>query len=551
MKLLIIRNNKNPGTGEGNDLLRSVISSEPAGSIILDALSRTLSWPHNNRAVYAVPKEWNIEADTTKPKLITYTADVPISSEFLSKTRGCSWFVICNARFAAQINNELLDKLLGGVEADVVAVNAKPDLLAYTEKVRLTTKGKVAGFRRLFSDSAELASIPADWPCRVFIKTNVLDQVLGNRALPQSFSDFVIRCRANRLTVRAINVAGTVLDLETQCGLLSLCRTAVGLLRSADLNHSELPGSARFIGKVLLGTNVDVGSKVIVAGPSIICNDAKIAQGTVINSCIICNNVSVPRDQFVQNRIIERPQYNWKQLKQDRKDNSKLISCHKFDLSHQKTSNNSFRTRPRFSYTRCFKRLADIVIATIVLALFAPFFPVIALAIKLTSKGPIFFKDLRQGLYGKEFNCLKFRTMIIGAEKIQEKLRALNQTDGPQFKMVDDPRINAVGRFLRDTYIDEIPQFFNVLLGQMSVIGPRPSPESENTQCPPWRDARLSVRPGITGLWQVCRTRQPMKDFQEWIHYDIKYVRGLSLKVDLWIYWQTVKELLKNFIQQF
>ncbi|MEK7992640.1 MAG: sugar transferase, partial [Planctomycetota bacterium] len=86
---------------------------------------------------------------------------------------------------------------------------------------------------------------------------------------------------------------------------------------------------------------------------------------------------------------------------------------------------------------------------------------------------------------------------------------------------------------------------------QMSVVGPRPSPESENTLCPHWRDARLSVRPGITGLWQIFRTREPMRDFQEWIHYDVQYVRSLSLKTDLWICWQTTRKLLDNFISQF
>jgi lipopolysaccharide/colanic/teichoic acid biosynthesis glycosyltransferase len=141
--------------------------------------------------------------------------------------------------------------------------------------------------------------------------------------------------------------------------------------------------------------------------------------------------------------------------------------------------------------------------------------------------------------------------MVTGAHAIQEKLRVVSQVDGPQFNMADDPRISTVGWFLRETYIDEIPQFFNVLLGQMSVVGPRPSPEPENTLCPFWRDARLSVRPGITGLWQISRTREPMKDFQEWIRYDVEYVRNLSLKMDLWICWQTTKKLLDNFISQF
>jgi lipopolysaccharide/colanic/teichoic acid biosynthesis glycosyltransferase len=141
--------------------------------------------------------------------------------------------------------------------------------------------------------------------------------------------------------------------------------------------------------------------------------------------------------------------------------------------------------------------------------------------------------------------------MTVGAHEIQDKLRVVSEVDGPQFKIADDPRISTVGRFLREIYIDEVPQFFNVLLGQMSTVGPRPSPESENTLCPWWRDARLSARPGITGLWQVCRTRQPMNDFQEWIYYDTNYVRDLSLKLDLWICWQTAKRMAHNFVTQF
>jgi lipopolysaccharide/colanic/teichoic acid biosynthesis glycosyltransferase len=190
------------------------------------------------------------------------------------------------------------------------------------------------------------------------------------------------------------------------------------------------------------------------------------------------------------------------------------------------------------------------VIAGIALLLFAPFFPIIAVVIKLSSSGPVFFKDKRQGIHGKAFNCIKFRTMIVGADNMQDKLRALNQVDGPQFKIGDDPRVNNVGRFLRATYVDEVPQFINVLLGQMSVVGPRPSPELENELCPFWRYARLSVRPGVTGLWQVFGTREPLRDFQEWIHYDVKYIKELSLKLDLWICYQTAKKIIKLFVSQ-
>jgi lipopolysaccharide/colanic/teichoic acid biosynthesis glycosyltransferase len=154
-------------------------------------------------------------------------------------------------------------------------------------------------------------------------------------------------------------------------------------------------------------------------------------------------------------------------------------------------------------------------------------------------------------LHGVEFNCLKFRTMIVGSDLIQHKLRSKNQVDGPQFKMDKDPRITAVGRFLRDTFIDEIPQFINILRGDMSVVGPRPSPRAENVNCATWRDCRLSVRPGITGLWQICRTRKSGCDFQEWIYYDTSYVRHLTLGMDLFVVWKTFVKLTRDFVNQF
>ena len=118
--------------------------------------------------------------------------------------------------------------------------------------------------------------------------------------------------------------------------------------------------------------------------------------------------------------------------------------------------------------------------------------------------------------------------------------------------MTDDPRITTVGRFLRETYLDEIPQFFNVLCGQMSVVGPRPSPESENTLCPSWRDARLSVRPGITGLWQVSPDRgSPRRTSRSGFYYDTQYVRDLSFGLDLWICWRTFRRMVANFVSQF
>jgi lipopolysaccharide/colanic/teichoic acid biosynthesis glycosyltransferase len=132
------------------------------------------------------------------------------------------------------------------------------------------------------------------------------------------------------------------------------------------------------------------------------------------------------------------------------------------------------------------------------------------------------------------------------AEKIKEKLAKQNQADGPQFFMENDPRLTRIGAFIRKTNLDELPQFFNVLAGHMSVVGPRPSPRRENQFCPAWREARLSVRPGITGLWQVNRTRIRGADFQEWIKYDIEYVENQGWLLDLRIIWKTILVFLRG-----
>jgi len=575
MQLIIIHRNKNRTIGNSN-LLRFAISSEPIASLILKALSRgfpqsrvsSLCRGRNSKIMCAIPEEWGIKPckiyyqpaafrrafSGRRAKIISYTEDVPICFELPRRVKRRTWVAFSNGRFATQISEELLDKVLAKTQADVLAVNAQPELLAYHEKVQLAAQNKVAGFRRVYTNSAEPAPLPINWPHYIFIKIEVLDQVLVDNALPESFSAFLQRCQSTALTLRAVNVAGVASDLETEDGLLNFCRTWLSNIRPAlagkTRNSNMISPDSRLAGKVLLGKNVHIGPKAIVIGPTIISDNVKIKKGAVINSSIIGPGVCVPPNQLVQNRVVKGPKCNWKRLNRSTNDFSKQINHMKCDLNHRQHED-TFRNWPRFSYARCFKRIADCFAAIIVLIMFAPIMPFIALAIKLTSPGPAFFKDKRQGLHGKEFCCLKFRSMPVGADKIQDKLRMISQVDGPQFKIKDDPRLTTVGRFLRDTYIDEVPQFFNVLLGQMSVIGPRPSPEVENTLCPFWRDTRLSVRPGITGLWQVCRTRQSMKDFQEWIHYDTEYVKNLSLRTDLWICWQTAKEMVRNLISQF
>ncbi len=210
------------------------------------------------------------------------------------------------------------------------------------------------------------------------------------------------------------------------------------------------------------------------------------------------------------------------------------------------TFSRAVQPRPISSLGRASKRAFDVAFAMVALLLTLPLYPLVMLAIWLEDGRPFFFAHKRETMGGKEFPCIKFRSMRKDAEQIKAELQQHNQADGPQFYMDFDPRLTRVGRLLRMTNIDELPQFINVLLGHMSVVGPRPSPQSENQYCPPWREARLSVRPGITGLWQVRRTRVRGLDFQEWIKYDIEYVENRSWRMDLGIIRETIVTLVRG-----
>ena len=198
------------------------------------------------------------------------------------------------------------------------------------------------------------------------------------------------------------------------------------------------------------------------------------------------------------------------------------------------------------SFYPAFKRAFDATVAAVVLLLLLPLCLLLAALVKLESKGPIFFGHIREGLGGKAFRCWKFRTMFVGADQQQRKLLQLNQVDGPQVKVRRDPRRTVLGRFLTASNVDELPQLWTVLVGEMSLVGPRPSPFRENQVCVPWREGRLSVRPGISGLWQICRHDRDKGDFHQWIYYDLLYVRHMSLLLDLKIMFLTLVAFAKG-----
>ncbi len=195
------------------------------------------------------------------------------------------------------------------------------------------------------------------------------------------------------------------------------------------------------------------------------------------------------------------------------------------------------------------KNIFDCIAASALLIITMPLFIVVPVLIKLSSKGPVFYRQERCGLHGRRFTCYKFRTMVENADRIQEKLSCMDETDGPVFKVKDDPRIIPyVGKFLRRTGIDELPQLLNVIIGQMSLVGPRPALPKEVEQYDLWHRRRLSMKPGITCIWQVMPGRNKVS-FEKWMEMDLEYIDNWSLWLDCKLIIKTVPAILFGYGQ--
>jgi lipopolysaccharide/colanic/teichoic acid biosynthesis glycosyltransferase len=197
-----------------------------------------------------------------------------------------------------------------------------------------------------------------------------------------------------------------------------------------------------------------------------------------------------------------------------------------------------------FDKTKLGKRLGDIVLSSIALIVLSPLMLVVAIAVKLTSKGPVLFKQQRAGLGGAPFTFFKFRTMYTDAERHKSDLLQFNERTGPVFKMENDPRITRLGVHLRKWSLDELPQFINVLKGDMSLVGPRPPTMDEVEKYESWHKYRLEVKPGITCIWQVYARHE--KSFENWVRLDIKYKRERSFLLDMKLIILTLPAILSR-----
>jgi lipopolysaccharide/colanic/teichoic acid biosynthesis glycosyltransferase len=295
-----------------------------------------------------------------------------------------------------------------------------------------------------------------------------------------------------------------------------------GAMVRGAMVRGEVAEGARLAGPVVVGVGARIEAGALIVGPAVIGDGARVGAGAVVAQCLVLPGATIQAGASLRHRVIVN--------RVDREG----------ERTEQRNTIRNVRTIPAggdapvlHATYPVVKALVEPIIALAALVALAPVLLLAALMVRLDSPGSIFYGDRREGRGGRPFRCWKFRSMRTDANDLQPMLAAQQQLDGPQFKMDRDPRVTRVGRWLRQLNVDELPQLWNVVLGQMSFVGPRPSPFRENQICVPWRNGRLSVQPGITGLWQVCRRDRALGDFHQWIRYDLLYVRHMSFLVDV------------------
>ncbi len=308
----------------------------------------------------------------------------------------------------------------------------------------------------------------------------------------------------------------------------------------------EISPTAYLLGPILIGDGCNIKDRAQVIGPTVIGNNCLISEGVLVRESILWNGTSllnrsrieysilgshsiIPDEYCIKNMLV----LNGTKLK-----DANLIPKNYNIQGILSTAIN------RQKVGKIAKRIMDVALSATGIILLLPLFLLVAIAIKIDSPGPVFYIQKRCGRGGKFFGMVKFRTMIANAEKLHKELIGENETDGPMFKLSNDPRVTRLGRIMRKTSIDELPQLLNVLKGEMSLVGPRPLIMDEMKFSPSWRDTRLKVKPGITGLWQIQGRSEA--SFHDWIRYDTYYVKNQSFWLDIKILFKTIKVILQK-----
>lgn len=433
------------------------------------------------------------------------------------------WLLLLDARWYSpdwpSLIAGLLQRRTGTATARHLTPTAPLGANATRERVEFDSQRRVRRIQRLYEG-------------RTLLQVGALAATLAPVASLRRVTEPLLCLRDLRAQLVAVGapsedtpIPGEVLDLFEPQSLIHLSER----LSEAGFRHpsAQVHAEARLVGPVWIqpGAQLDAGATIV--GPAVIGPRSRVGRNALVAHSVLLSDAEVPDDECASRAVVTA-------LRGDRAANPPPLDLpvdESIGAPARRRSRTATAARPRLY--PLVKLSLDILSSGLALLVLSPVLLVTAILVKATSRGPVFYRDEREGLGGRTFNCIKFRTMVVDAHQMQRGLMATNEVDGPQFKMKRDPRITRLGALLRRTNLDELPQLFNVLAGQMSLVGPRPSPFRENQICVPWRNARLSVRPGITGLWQLCRSEREYSDFHQWIHYDTLYVRNLSFWLDL------------------
>ena len=309
--------------------------------------------------------------------------------------------------------------------------------------------------------------------------------------------------------------------------------------------NSSVSSQAYVLGPVLIGAHCTVEPHAQIIGPAVIGDGCTIEAGGLVRESVLWSGAAIARGGRVEYSVVgsgcsvtSGSQLNECIMVNDRTPVEQALRPATARTPRTGSRSGAWRSAPSSTFGALLKRAIDILGASHGLVLLSPLFVAIAVAIMLDSPGPVLFSQQRCGEGGRPFRMLKFRTMVVNAETLQKQYAENKDVDGPVFKVFKDPRVTRVGRSLRKLSFDELPQLWNVLAGDMSLVGPRPLIMEEMRYSPSWRDLRLSIKPGITGLWQIGGRNH--SSFHDWILKDISYVRTHSVWQDLVILMKTI-----------
>ncbi len=405
------------------------------------------------------------------------------------------------------------------------------------ELVQTDEDGRVCRIQRYFE--------PVTWPFPSGVMASLVPVACAQMTLPltlTSLEDLRMQLSASGIPNQDVPFHGDCFDLDDESGALALSERRVSALATLrELGRVRGAGgdsmislkaaihpTARLVGPVVVRDGATIGAGALVVGPATISDRASVGVGAIVAQCLVLPDATVADGVTVRHRVVNGDSLHAAALAGQRRHTAPHL------LAAPEIARRALPTYVSI------KALGEPVLAFVALVLLSPVLFVLAMIVKFTSTGPVFYGDSREGKDAKPFKCWKFRSMLTNADDLQRALAAQQKMDGPQFKMENDPRVTKIGSILRKLNVDELPQLWNVVRGEMSFVGPRPSPFRENQICVPWRNGRLSVRPGITGLWQVCRKDRETGDFHQWIHYDLLYVRNISFRLDALILAATI-----------